>query len=122
MVLAYDGINLPIANAGFFGNDGGAFVNTDTISDLAVYPWSHISFYVSCGSAVNAYTRCRHCACLSRYVDRCVHGLSGCLTHLLTVLILVQDSNPAGFWLQSEESELASSSGLLRLVFYDYPL
>jgi hypothetical protein len=61
-------------------------------------------------------------ACLPRYVDRCAHGLSGYLTHLLTVLILAQDSNPVGFWLQSKESELASSSELLRLVFYAYPL
>jgi hypothetical protein len=37
MVLAYHGIDLPIANAGFFGNDGRAFVNTDTISDLASF-------------------------------------------------------------------------------------
>ena len=37
MVLAYHGINFPIANAGFFGNDGGAFVNTDTLSDLAAF-------------------------------------------------------------------------------------
>src|SRR5665647_2501437 len=89
--------------------------------------WPRLSFdpyffYVSCGIAVNAYTRCRHDACLSRYIDRCAHDLSECLTHLLTVLILAQDSNPVGFWLQSEESELASSSVLLRLVFYDYPL
>jgi hypothetical protein len=37
MVLTYHGVNLPVANAGFFGNDGGAFVNTDTISDLAAF-------------------------------------------------------------------------------------
>jgi len=37
MVLAYHGVNLPIANAGFFGNDGGALVNTDTVSDLAAF-------------------------------------------------------------------------------------
>src|SRR5512139_1568508 len=37
VVLAYHGINLPVANASFFGNDGGAFVNTDTVSDLASF-------------------------------------------------------------------------------------
>ena len=36
MVLAY-GIDLPIANARFFGNDGGALFNTDTVSDLAPF-------------------------------------------------------------------------------------
>jgi hypothetical protein len=41
MVLAYHGIDLPIANAGFFGNYGGAFVNTDTISDLTVSAQPH---------------------------------------------------------------------------------
>src|SRR5664280_1823103 len=88
----------------------------------SVYPLIHISFYVSCGIAVNAYTRCRHDACLPRYVDRCVHGLSGCLTHLLTVLILAQGSNPVGFWLRLEESELASFSWLWLPVFCAYLL
>jgi hypothetical protein len=42
MILAYHGVPpsltlSPVANTGFFGNDGGAFVNTDTISDLASF-------------------------------------------------------------------------------------
>jgi hypothetical protein len=37
MVLAYHCVNLPVANTGFFGNDGGAFINTDTVSDLASF-------------------------------------------------------------------------------------
>jgi len=37
MVLAYHGVNLPVANTGFFGNDDGALVNTDTVSDLAAF-------------------------------------------------------------------------------------
>ena len=36
-VLACHGVNLPVANTGFFGNDGGALVNTDTVSDLAAF-------------------------------------------------------------------------------------
>ena len=35
MVWAYYGDNLPIAKAGFFCNDGGAFINADTVSDLS---------------------------------------------------------------------------------------
>ena len=35
MVLAYHGIDLPIANAGFFGNDDWALVNTHAVSDLS---------------------------------------------------------------------------------------
>ena len=35
MVLAYHGIDLPIANTGFFGNDDWAFVNAHAVSDLS---------------------------------------------------------------------------------------
>ena len=37
MILAYHSVNLPVAYTGFFGNDGGAFVNTDTIPDLTSF-------------------------------------------------------------------------------------
>jgi hypothetical protein len=33
MARVCHGINLPIANARFFGNDSGTLINTDTISD-----------------------------------------------------------------------------------------
>jgi hypothetical protein len=35
VILAYHGVDLPIANAGFFGNDGGTFINADTVPYLA---------------------------------------------------------------------------------------
>jgi hypothetical protein len=35
MVLAYHCINLPIANACFFCNDGWTFINAGTVSDLS---------------------------------------------------------------------------------------
>jgi hypothetical protein len=34
MVLADDGVDLPITNAGLFCDGGGAFINAGTVSDL----------------------------------------------------------------------------------------
>ena len=45
MVLTYHRINLPIANAGFFGNNSGTFVNADTVSDLASFILRSILFF-----------------------------------------------------------------------------
>jgi uncharacterized membrane protein len=45
VVLADHSINLPIANAGFFSNDGGTFVNTDTVSNLASFILGSILFF-----------------------------------------------------------------------------
>jgi hypothetical protein len=55
MVLAYDRVNLPVANTGFFGNDGGAFVNTDTISGSPYKSMQVVIFIDFCHSAAPTF-------------------------------------------------------------------
>jgi len=119
MVLAYHGVNLPVANTSFFGNDGGAFVNMTRFLIWPRLSWIHISFYVSCGIAVNAYTSSAITfVCPDMLVDAFMADQDAQLIFELSWHC--SGSNPVEFWLQSAH-QVGVIFRLLRL-FYDYPL
>jgi len=121
VVMTDHGINLPIAKAGFFRNDSGAFINADTVSDLSPLILGAVlllAFLVALSKMLIQRT-----AMALVGPDMLIDAFMAdgdALLVFLTILIFAQDSSPSRFWPQSEESVLPSFSGLWPLVSCAY--